>query len=131
MKTQDRARRRWPVEIWPASTASAPSSAPDGALLLDLQRRRQGAGAQQQGQVVGVSVVKLPVIWPEPPVIGSLDRGAEITLLSSTMAKRLPMFWLVAVAEAPRAQAVEAEGDHRLAGLLVEAEAGRRSASRR
>ena len=36
------------------------------------------------------STVKLPVIWPEPPVIGPRMRGAEMTLPSSTMANGRP-----------------------------------------
>ena len=39
--------------------------------------------------------VKLPLIWPEPPVIGCWMTGAVITWLSSTMAKRLPTFFEV------------------------------------
>ncbi len=35
---------------------------------------------------VAVSTVKLPLIWPDPPRIGSRITGAEITLSSSTMA---------------------------------------------
>ncbi|GAA0002854.1 hypothetical protein BRDID11002_28550 [Bradyrhizobium diazoefficiens] len=38
------------------------------------------------------SRVKLPEIWPEPPVMGSRITGAEITLSSSTIAKGLPTF---------------------------------------
>ena len=34
--------------------------------------------------------VKLPLIWPRPPMIGSLMTGAEITLSSSTIAKGRP-----------------------------------------
>ena len=42
--------------------------------------------------------VKLPEIWPEPPVIGSRITGAEITLLSSTIANGWPTFSGVACA---------------------------------
>ena len=38
------------------------------------------------------SRLKLPVIWPVPPVIGERMTGAEITLPSSTMAKGRPTF---------------------------------------
>jgi hypothetical protein len=37
-------------------------------------------------------VEKRPEIWPEPPRIGSLMRGAETTSLSSTMANGRPTF---------------------------------------
>src|SRR5581483_11577293 len=40
--------------------------------------------------------VKLPEICPCPPVIGSRITGAEITSLSSTMAKGCPTFSVVA-----------------------------------
>ena len=63
----------------------------DGAFLDHRQRRRQRAGAQQNGQVVGAArTVKRPEICPEPPRIGSRITGAEITLLSSTMANGRP-----------------------------------------
>ena len=42
--------------------------------------------------------VKLPEICPWPPVIGSRITGAEITLLSRTMAKGCPTFSDVACA---------------------------------
>ena len=61
---------------------------PDGAFLHHGQRRRQRAGAQQYRQIVGDAAVKMPLIWPRPPVIGSRITGAVITLSSSTMAKR-------------------------------------------
>ena len=65
--------------------------------------------------------VKLPEIWPEPPRIGSRITGAEITSLSSTMAKGLPTFSCVACANLRAPRGVEAEGHDRLAGALVEA----------
>ena len=39
--------------------------------------------------------MKLPVIWPVPPVIGERMTGAEMTLPSSTMAKGRPTFSVV------------------------------------
>src|SRR3954447_22593141 len=42
------------------------------------------------------SRVKLPEIWPEPPVMGSRITGAEITLPSSTMANGFAIFsWVM------------------------------------
>lgn len=41
------------------------------------------------------STVNEPLIWPEPPVIGSRMTGADNTLPSSTMAKGRPTFRLV------------------------------------
>ncbi len=48
--------------------------------------------------------VKLPEIWPEPPVIGSRMTGAEITSLSSTMANGSPTFSDVRLRELARAR---------------------------
>ena len=39
--------------------------------------------------------VKRPEIWPDPPVIGCRTRGAEMTSLSSTMARARPTFSVV------------------------------------
>ena len=54
-------------------------------------------------------------------MIGSRMTGAEITSLSSTMAKRLPDILGRRLRELARAGRVEAEADDRLAGALVEA----------
>ena len=82
----------------------------DGAFFQDLQRRRQRAGAQQDGQVVGV----LGGEAAGDAARAAQDRrsgctGALITFLSSTMAKRWPTCWLGDVAELLGAHAVEAE----------------------
>ena len=66
------------------------------------------------------STVKLPEIWPEPPMIGSRITGAEITLLSSTMANGPPDVLGGDLAELARTRHVEAEIDDRLVGALVE-----------
>ena len=47
-------------------------------------------------RLFAVSTVKLPEIWPEPPRIGSRMTGADITLLSSTIANGRPTFSWVA-----------------------------------
>ena len=64
--------------------------------------------------------MKLPEICPAPPMIGSRITGAEITSLSSTIAKGRPTFSLRGLAELARARGIEAEIDDRLAGALVE-----------
>ena len=64
--------------------------------------------------------MKRPEIWPEPPVIGDWMRGAEITLLSSTMASGRPTILRRRLAEALGAADVEAEVDDRLVGAAVE-----------
>ena len=76
----------------PTRIESAPRLGADGALLDDGELGGQRAGAEQHGEVVGRCTVKLPLIWPVPPRIGSRITGAEITLLSSTMAKGRPTF---------------------------------------
>jgi len=62
-----------------------------------------GAGSaparNSKARSLALCTVKLPVMTPDPPVIGSLMTGAEITLLSSTMAKRLWTFSRVASAK--------------------------------
>ena len=65
----------------------------DRALLQHLERRRQGAGAQQQRQVAGLLRGEAAGdAGREPPRIGSRMTGALITLSSSTMANGLPTF---------------------------------------
>ena len=80
---------------------------------------------------LAVSTVKLPLIWPEPPRIGSRITGAEITLSSSTMANGRPTWSLVKLAELAGAGVVEAEGDDRLVGAAGRRPAARRPARRR
>ena len=65
---------------------------PDGPLLEHHDLRRQGAGAQEDREPRRFLGVKLPVMIPEPPAMCAWITGAEITWLSSTMAKGLPMF---------------------------------------
>ncbi|MBR0979440.1 hypothetical protein JQ554_17335 [Bradyrhizobium diazoefficiens] len=59
-------------------------------LVGDGNVHRQRASAQQHGHAA--CRVKLPEIWPEPPVIGSRITGAEITLPSRTMTKGFPVY---------------------------------------
>ena len=63
----------------------------DGAFFDD---RQLGAAGRRRAAALRESLrfcaVKLPEIWPEPPVIGSRMTGALSTLPSSTMAKGLP-----------------------------------------
>ena len=72
-------------------------------------------------RLLASSTVKLPVIWPVPPVIGERMTGAEITLPSSTMANGRPTFSDVTWPNFCAAAQIEAESDVGLAGLLVEA----------
>jgi hypothetical protein len=100
----------------------------DAALLDDGQLGGQRPGPQQRRQVPASCTVKLPEIWPEPPVIGSRITGALSTLPSSTMAKGRPTLASVMAANSRAPGAVEAEVDDRLACLRVESGAGVRQA---
>jgi len=46
------------------------------------------------------AVVKRPLIWPRPPVIGSRITGALMTSLSSTIANGLPTLASLTLANA-------------------------------
>ncbi len=86
-------------EISPAWMASAPSSAP----TVFCSTTFIGAGSEpdlsSSASWPAESVVKLPVISPDPVVIGVSMFGAEITRLSRTMAKRLPTLAELAAAK--------------------------------
>ena len=81
---------------WPARTALGAQFGAHGALLDHVQLGRQGAGAQQDRQVVGGLGREAALdLRPEPPVMAVLMRGADRILPSSTMANSLPTFSLV------------------------------------
>ena len=109
---------------WPGAHRVRAQLGAHAALFLHLQRRRQGAGVQHDGQLVGALGGEIAGDLPRPPGMAPGSRGADTILLSSTMANRLPMFSAVTWREAARADAVEAEIHDRLAGLLIEALAG-------
>ena len=115
------APRRRKTTVLPLAIEVLAEAGADGALLDDGERRRQRAGAQQDGEVVGALHGEVAGNLPEPPRIGSRITGAEITSLSSTMANGLPTFSCVTWAKLRAPRGVEAEGDDRLAGALVEA----------
>ena len=96
----------------------------DGAFLDDGQRRRQRAGAQQNGEVVRAL---------DGEVAGNLARAAEDRLADHRGrdhlvvehdGERLADVFLRHGGEAARAVVVETEGDDRLAVALVEAGLG-------
>ena len=70
----------------------------DDALLDDRQRRRQCAGAQQDGEIVRRLDREAAGNLARARRIGSRITGAEITSLSSTMANGRPTFSCVACA---------------------------------
>ena len=82
-----------PSEIAPVRTASAPSSAETVRCSSTVSGAGKAPERSSSASSLALSWVKLPPsITPEPPVIAVLITGAEIHWLSSTMAKRLPMF---------------------------------------
>ena len=111
--------------VTPALIEVGAEARADRALFGDVEGRRQGAGAQQHGEVVGRGCgVKLPVIWPEPPVIGCWMVGRGDHLVVENDGKALADILGGDLAEDDGAVRVEAEADHRAAGLLVEARLG-------
>ena len=79
---------------------------------------------------LAVWVVKLPVIWPEPPRIGSLDHGRGDHLLVQHDGEAVADIVLGDVAELARAHAVEAEIHDRRCRLRDRSPARHRSAGR-
>ena len=81
--------------ILPASMESAPRSGP----TVRSSRIFIGAGSaparSRSERSLASSTVKLPVICPLPPTMGSRITGALMTRPSSTMAKGLPTFSVV------------------------------------
>ena len=117
-RDQDQARHA-PNSV-PALTESAPSSAPTVRSSIGLSGAGSAPARSRTARSLALWVVKLPVIWPEPPRIGSWMTGAEITLLVEHDGEAVADIVLGDVAEFARADTVEAEGDHDLAGLLVD-----------
>jgi hypothetical protein len=104
----------------PAAMLSAPSSGP----MVRSSRKVISAGSaparSKTASSVELSTVKLPEICPDPPVIACRITGAEITSFVQHDGKRRAHIGRRVFAERPRARRVEAEGHHRLPGLLVE-----------
>lgn len=65
------------------------------AFLQNLQRRRQGAGAEQQREILRLLHRELTGDDTRSPDDGLIDAGALMTLLSSTMASCRPTFAVV------------------------------------
>ncbi len=83
------------AEVVPALTASAPSSAPTVLCSSTFIGAGRAPARSSTARSLALSTVKWPWICPEPPWMALSMTGAEITFLSRTMAKRLPMFWRV------------------------------------
>ncbi len=71
---------------------SAPKPGPTVRSSMMVKGAGSAPARNRIARSLALCTVKLPEIWPEPPRIGSRITGAEITSLSSTMAKGLPTF---------------------------------------
>ena len=78
--------------ILPASMLSCPSSGPTVRSSRKVISAGKAPARKSTARLVDSSSVKLPVMIPDPPVMADWMVGAEMTLLSSTMAKGRPMF---------------------------------------
>jgi len=74
----------------PARIASAPSSGPTLRSSTTVSGAGSAPARSSSARSVALAAVKLPLIWPLPPVIASRMTGAVITLPSSTTAKAWP-----------------------------------------
>jgi len=82
-------------EMAPARIASAPSSAPTVCCCSTFSGAGRAPARSSTARSLADSVVKRPVICPEPLGITPWMTGAEITFLSRTMANFLPMLCAV------------------------------------
>ncbi|MNL58013.1 hypothetical protein D3C87_1816130 [compost metagenome] len=69
---------------------SAPRLASTVRSSITLRLAGSAPARNSTARSLAEAVVKLPLIWPEPPVIGCWITGAVMTVLSRTMAKRWP-----------------------------------------
>ena len=83
----------------PARMESAPRSGPTVRSSMTFSSTGSLPDRSRIASWLALSVVKLPEMMPDPPRIGSLMRGAEITCPSRMMAKGLPTFSCVALAK--------------------------------
>ncbi len=97
---------------------------PDGALLDDGQRRRQRAGAQQDGEIVRRLNGEIPGNLPRAAEDRLADHRCRDHLVVEHDGERLADIRLRRLGEFARAGRIEAEADDRLAGALVETRLG-------
>ena len=81
--------------ILPAAIESAPRPGPTERSSTMVSFAGSEPARSRIARSLAVWTVKLPLIWPEPPRIGSRITGAEITLSSRTMANGRPTFCCV------------------------------------
>ena len=113
-----------PREMAPARTASAPQLRPHRALLHEVQLGRQRAGAQQQRQVGGAVGGEVAGDLARAAQDGGLDHRVGDHLAVQHDGEATAHIGGGGRPESLRARAVEAERDHRLAGLGVEGRRG-------
>ena len=89
-------------------------------LFQNFQRRGQGACAQQNRQIVGALRVEIAGDFAGAAKDRLPDHRRGNHLVVEHDGKAAPDIGLGHIAELPRADGIEAEGHHRLAGLLVE-----------
>ncbi len=85
--------------LMPAEMESAPRPGPTVRSSITVSGAGNAPARSRIARSFADCAVKLPEIWPEPARIGSRITGAEITLLSSTIAKGLPTLSRVAFAK--------------------------------
>ncbi len=88
MKPKTRAKPARPVYM-PIAIASLPRSAPTVRSSMTVSGAGSAPARSRAARSDACWTVKLPLIWPAPPVIGSRITGALNTLPSSTIANGL------------------------------------------
>ena len=83
----------------PDSIESAPRLAPTVRSSITVSLAGSAPERSSTARSLARCTVKLPLICPVPPRIGSRMTGAETTLLSSTMANGRPTFSCVTLAK--------------------------------
>ena len=84
------------VASLPASMESRPRPGPTTRRSTTVNFAGSAPARSRTDRSLACCTVKLPVIWPDPPVIAERITGAETTSLSSTIAMRRPTFSEVA-----------------------------------
>ncbi len=97
--------------VLPASIESAPRLGPTERSSMIERAAGRAPDRSKSESLFTSSWLKLPVICPRPPGISERITGAEMTLLSRTMAKGLPIFSRVTRAKRCRAPRIKFEID--------------------
>ena len=105
--------------ILPALMESAPRSGPDRPLFQDLHRRGQGAGAQQEREVVGLLDGEIAGNLPVTADDGLANYGRADDLGIQHDGEGLADVLGRYIAKLPRTGGIEAEADGPLPGLVA------------